>query len=302
MTSLALFAFLVSLVATLLVRRLALRWHTPYAQDASQRLHVGYVPRLGGLGVFAGWACALAALPLLQRLGMAGNIDLARLALPWWAAALLPAFTGGVLEDLTQRLTVRWRLLLTLVSGLLAWALLGERPTAGALLRLALALAGVTLVLKKPGVAWPWPESQADWLAIAGGFSFALTGVLLRRWRGTPATARTFAMFLGSAIVSAGVALAAQAAHLAAPPALANWAGWLPWALGLTAALLTGNMALQYGTAHLPAQTASLIMLAEVVFASVSSVALGAAALATGTLAGGAMILSAALLAVLMRR
>ena len=182
------------------------------------------------------------------------------------------------------------------------WALLGERPTAGALLRLALSLAGVTLVLKKPGMAWPWPESQADWLAIAGGFSFALTGVLLRRWRGTPATARTFAMFLGSAIVSAGVALAAQAAHLAAPPALANWAGWLPWALGLTAALLTGNMALQYGTAHLPAQTASLIMLAEVVFASVSSVALGAAALATGTLAGGAMILSAALLAVLMRR
>ena len=187
-------------------------------------------------------------------------------------------------------------------SILLAWALLGERPTAGALLRLALALAGVTLVLKKPGMAWPWPESQADWLAIAGGFSFALTGVLLRRWRGTPATARTFAMFLGSAIVSAGVALAAQAAHLAAPPALANWAGWLPWALGLTAALLTGNMALQYGTAHLPAQTASLIMLDEVVFASVSSVALGAAALATGTLAGGAMILSAALLAVLMRR
>ena len=187
-------------------------------------------------------------------------------------------------------------------SILLAWALLGERPTAGALLRLALALAGVTLVLKKPGMAWPWPESQADWLAIAGSFSFALTGVLLRRWRGTPATARTFAMFLGSAIVSAGVALAAQAAHLAAPPALANWVGWLPWALGLTAALLTGNMALQYGTAHLPAQTASLIMLAEVVFASVSSVALGAAAFATGTLAGGAMILSAALLAVLMRR
>ena len=58
---------------------------------------------------------------------MAGNIDLARLALPWWAAALLPAFTGGVLEDLTQRLMVRWRLLLTLVSGLLAWALLGAQ-------------------------------------------------------------------------------------------------------------------------------------------------------------------------------
>ena len=60
MTSLALFAFLVSLVATLLVRRLALRWHTPYAQDASQRLHVGYVPRLGGLGLRP---CGAAAAP-----------------------------------------------------------------------------------------------------------------------------------------------------------------------------------------------------------------------------------------------
>ena len=74
MTSLAFFAFLAALVATLLVRRLALRWHTPYAPDVSQRLHVGYVLRLGGLGLFAGWAGALLALPLLQRLGLAGNI------------------------------------------------------------------------------------------------------------------------------------------------------------------------------------------------------------------------------------
>ena len=124
MTSLALLAFLVSMVATLLVRRLALQWHTPYASDASQRLHEGYVPRLGGLGLFAGWAGALLALPLLQRLGLAGNIDATRMALPLWLAALAPAFAGGVLEDLTQRLTVRWRLLLTVVSGLLAWALL----------------------------------------------------------------------------------------------------------------------------------------------------------------------------------
>ena len=61
MTLLALLAFLVSMVATLLVRRLALQWHTPYASDASQRLHEGYVPRLGGLGLFAGWAGALLA-------------------------------------------------------------------------------------------------------------------------------------------------------------------------------------------------------------------------------------------------
>lgn len=188
-------------------------------------------------------------------------------------------------------------------SVLLAWALLGERPQIGALARLALALTGVSFVLKTEGAAWPWPESLADWLAIAGGFSFALTGVLLRRWRHAPTAARTLAMFTGSATVSAATALAAQAAGLVpAPPALADAAHWLPWALGLTAALLAGNLALQYGTARLSAQTASLIMLAEVVFASISSVLMGAATLTTDTLTGGTLILLAATLAVLMRR
>ena len=37
----------------------------------------------------------------------------------------LVAFVGGVLEDMTQRLRVSWRLLLTLTSGLLAWGVLG---------------------------------------------------------------------------------------------------------------------------------------------------------------------------------
>ena len=122
-------------------------------------------------------------------------------------------------------------------SILLAWALLGERPTAGALLRLALALAGVTLVLKKPGMAWPWPESQADWLAIAGGFSFALTGVLLRRWRGTPATARTFAMIWAGPGSRLRTPVAAATARRTCPrkrPRSSCWPKWCspasrPW-------------------------------------------------------------------------
>ena len=187
-------------------------------------------------------------------------------------------------------------------SVLLAWALLGERPQIGALARLALALTGVSFVLKTEGAAWPWPESLADWLAIAGGFSFALTGVLLRRWCATPVSARTFAMFGGSALVCLLAATLAQRMGWIPPaPALAHWPQWLPWALALTALLLLGNLALQYGSAHLPAQTASLLMLSEVVFASVSSIALGAAALSARTLGGGGLILLAALLAVLAR-
>jgi UDP-N-acetylmuramyl pentapeptide phosphotransferase/UDP-N-acetylglucosamine-1-phosphate transferase len=124
MISLALLAFLASLAATLWARRW-FKWHMrAYPADAPQRFHFGHTPRLGGIGLLAGWALALAALPALQWAHMAGNIEFDRLKLSLWLLMLLPAFAGGVVEDLTQRLTVRWRLLLTLSSGALAWWLL----------------------------------------------------------------------------------------------------------------------------------------------------------------------------------
>ena len=56
MISLALLAFVVSLVATLWVRRLFQRQCAPYADDAPQRFHFGETPRMGGLGMLIGWA------------------------------------------------------------------------------------------------------------------------------------------------------------------------------------------------------------------------------------------------------
>ena len=125
MFSLAVLAFVLSMVLTLGVRRL-LRARLPhYPSDAPQRFHMGDVPRVGGIGLLAGGTLAVLALPVLQAAGLAGNIDMSRIHLWKWGLMLAPAFAGGVLEDMTQRLTARWRLLLTLVSGLLAWALLG---------------------------------------------------------------------------------------------------------------------------------------------------------------------------------
>lgn len=124
MISLAVLAFVLSLVLTLWVRRLARRRPQRYPQDAPQRFHIGQVPRVGGVGLLAGWVLAVAALPLLQWARLAGNIDAGHIHLWSWVLVLLPAVTGGVLEDLTQRLTVRRRLLLTLASGVLAWVLL----------------------------------------------------------------------------------------------------------------------------------------------------------------------------------
>ena len=178
-------------------------------------------------------------------------------------------------------------------SVLLAWALLGEKPTRASLARLGLALAGVAIVLKTPGSPWPVPASLPDWLALLGGLSFALTNVLLRRLRDTPDDARMLAMFGGGALLALATALLGQPSSLVYPPP-APAVGWLGLVLLTSLAFLAANLGLQYGAARLPAATTALVMLTEVVFASVSSVLMGAAQLEARTLLGGALILLAA--------
>jgi drug/metabolite transporter (DMT)-like permease len=182
-------------------------------------------------------------------------------------------------------------------SVLMAWVLLNEKPSTGSLLRLALALAGVVIVLKSPGSPWPVPASIADWLALMGGLCFALTNVLLRKHGQTPAESRMLAMFGGGAIMASAAAWAGMSAQIVPAPAFAL-AG-VPAALGLCLAFLLGNMALQYGAARLAASTTALVMLTEILFASVSSAWLDAAEFSTRTLAGGGLIVLAALLAAL---
>ncbi len=178
-------------------------------------------------------------------------------------------------------------------SVLLAWPLLGERPGGAALLRLALALAGVGVVLQAPGAPWPVPQGLPDLLALAGGFSFALTNILLRRLHAVPAVTRVGAMFLGGSLAALGAALAGMTQGLVGPPVA------LPGpaiALGLVLSLgfLLGNAALQFGASRLAAHTTALVMLSEVLFASASSVLAGAAELSVRTWAGGALIVAAA--------
>jgi drug/metabolite transporter (DMT)-like permease len=176
---------------------------------------------------------------------------------------------------------------------LLAWPLLGERPTAAGMLRLVLALAGVVVILHVPGTSWPVPRTLADLLALLGGFSFALTNILLRRLQGAPAVTRIGTMFAGGAVAAAGTGWIGMRQGVVPPPvALSGW----PLAIGLLLSLgfLAGNSALQYGASRLPAQTTSLVMLSEVLFASFSAVVLGAAALAPNVWSGGALVVLAA--------
>jgi drug/metabolite transporter (DMT)-like permease len=178
-------------------------------------------------------------------------------------------------------------------SVLLAWPLLGERPTAASLLRLVLALAGVVVILHVPGAAWPVPRTLPDVLALVGGFSFALTNILLRRLQDTPPVTRVGTMFTGGALAALAAGCIGMGQGAVTAPALLQ--GWdLGIALLLSLGFLAANAALQYGASRLPAQTTSLVMLCEVLFASVSSVLLGASALTPNVWAGGALVVLAA--------
>jgi drug/metabolite transporter (DMT)-like permease len=185
---------------------------------------------------------------------------------------------------------------------LLAWWLLGERPTRGALMRLSLALVGVVLVLKTPDSPWPLPQDLADVLALLAGFCFALTNIWLLRLHHTPESSRMVAMFGGGTLMATACAVLATTWGVI-PPISADsdgflaWMSWAPWVLGLSVAFLASNFTLQYGAARLSAHTTAMVMMSEVVFASVSSVALGASTLTWRIGLGGCMIVLAALLA-----
>jgi drug/metabolite transporter (DMT)-like permease len=141
---------------------------------------------------------------------------------------------------------------------------------------------------------WPWPSSALDYLALLGGASFALNNAMLKKLCYLPEADRMAGMFGG------GMALTALAALAGAPSGLVVWpqdAAWWPYALGLAVLLLASNLSLQFGAARLAASTTALVMLSEIVFATLSSVALGASELSARKLLGGLLIVLAAALA-----
>ena len=255
---------------------------------------------LHGLGLHPLWSTALvyvaafAGFALLQPSALR---ELLRTPGLWLLAGAAGMTNVGFNWGVTIGDVVRVVLLFYLMPAwavLLAWALLGERPSTGGILRLVVALVGVATVLDTAGTGLlPLPRTLAEWLGLAGGFSFALTNVLLRRLHLTAPGARLLAMFGGGMVLAGSVAAIGTGAGTIAPVPTLGLQGWLLGLL-LAAGFLVANLCLQYAASRLPSHTTALVMLSEVVFASFSSVALGAAQLTGRTLLGGALILGAA--------
>jgi len=115
----------------------------------------------------------------------------------------------------------------------------------------------------------------------------------LRKLHRVAPESRILAMFAGGALLATSAGLLGTMSGIVTAPPPPQWA-WAGVGLALSLGFLVSNIALQYGASRLDAHAAALIMLSEVVFASLSSVALGAAELTARTLGGGALILAAA--------
>jgi drug/metabolite transporter (DMT)-like permease len=172
--------------------------------------------------------------------------------------------------------------------------LLDERFTLPAVARTLMALAGAVIVLWPAGGGWPLPRSLAEWLGVLGGFTFALNNVMLRREAARSSGARALAMFLGGTLVAGLSALVLSGQGLVPTPPPPAWP-WMAGALAMGVLFLAGNMALQFGAARLPSSVTAVVMITEVLFASVSALLLGAGVVTPGLLTGGALILGATL-------
>ena len=146
----ALLGTMLSALAAALLVVLTKRHHGHFTMDSMfgvQKFHHEPTPRVGGVAIFAGTVAALVLAPSGQVRELLAMVLLAG----------LPALAAGFLEDLTKRVGVRTRLLATMASGGLAWAVTGIAVDA---------------------VGWPWVDALLAWTPLAVAFTaFALAGV-----------------------------------------------------------------------------------------------------------------------------
>lgn len=167
---------------------------------------------------------------------------------------------------------------------------LGERVSRRRLLAVALALAGLWLVIGGTE-AFNAALSSADWLALSAGLAFAGNNLISRATPAVPLGSKTGVVFLGGGLLSALAVL---------------WLG-LPMPTltpGLTGALLLYGFgwlllamaAWQYGVTHLETGRAGVILITELVVAVLSAALFGEAQLLPPMWLGGLLIAAASVL------
>lgn len=110
------------LVCYLIIRYEHLHAHFSHDHNDSgpQKFHASPTPRIGGIAIFSGLMMGAGIVLILHPASSFANHNFGYLLL-----AAIPAFMGGLLEDVTKNVGVLQRLVLTMISGAIGAWLLG---------------------------------------------------------------------------------------------------------------------------------------------------------------------------------
>lgn len=149
---------------------------------------------------------------------------------------------------------------------LLARLILKEQLSRTSYWLLFVAFAGAMLMLWSPQIGYPWPDSRADWFALSSGFAFALMNLFVHMAHGVRIQTKTVSAWLGAMLV-AGTALLVRSEPIATVELETIFYAIF---IGMT---VMGAMTwtVVYGVTHMPVHRSAIILLFEVVVATVST-------------------------------
>ena len=198
------------------------------------------------------------------------------------------AFFLAILEGNVVRVLVLFYLS-PIWAVILARFVLHEVLSGLAKLSLAIAMCGALIMLWSPAVGLPWPQTQADWLAISSGFAFALGNVITRQGERVPILAKTLSTWFGAVAVG-GLWIVLSSSSL---PEVSQTT--LLAALGLGAGAIVIMTALvQYGVTNMPVHRSAVVLLFELFAGAVSAQLLTNEIVTLQEWLGGVLILLAA--------
>jgi len=175
------------------------------------------------------------------------------------------AFILAILEGNVVRVTLLF-FLSPLWTVILSRFILDEPLTRSARTTLLLALVGALIMLWDSEMGVPWPQGQADWLALSSGFAFALANVLIRKMHDVEIWVKTVSTWFGAVVLAGGWIL------IAGIPLPEVESGVVVGALSLGAiGMVVMTLVVLYGVTHMPAHRSAVILLFELVVGAVSA-------------------------------
>lgn len=179
---------------------------------------------------------------------------------------------------------------------LLAKIWLHERWHLPQLLAIILSLLGADLMLTDGQLAWPWPQSPADWLALSAGIGFSITNVITRFSTHLTIAAKGMLVWLGVFGLSLLVMLWQDGL-----PGLISASvtlGSMLLLLLIASMLISATLLVQYGITQTPAIQASVLFMFELIVAAVAAYFLAQETMSAMEMMGGFCIVAAGLLSV----